>query len=118
MRVRAEANTDGSVLEEYGGGRWPHKTSYDRGELAQNGNYLEGEGILKRHGICGDPVQTGEEGSNSYGGPNSDYPVLGHHDAGSTIAMKIRVSTWHYGHVEFFLCKSGTAEVVTQECSN
>lgn len=43
----------------YGGGDWPHLFSYQRGELLENGNYLEPEGISVRHGICGDPEQVG-----------------------------------------------------------
>lgn len=47
---------------DYGGGEWPHLTSYNRGELLGNGNYLEPEGVSRRHGICGDPEQVRADG--------------------------------------------------------
>lgn len=61
MRARAEANTPADTLSSYGEGAWPHKTAYDRGELASNGNFLENEEIAVRHGICGDPEQVGTD---------------------------------------------------------
>lgn len=57
MRDRGTKNTPADVLSAYGGGAWPLKSVYDRGELASNGNYLEPEKIAVRHGICGDPEQ-------------------------------------------------------------
>lgn len=57
VRARAEANTDPTELEIYGGGRWPHHDSYERGELLPNGNYYETDAISVRHGLCGDPGQ-------------------------------------------------------------
>lgn len=57
VRARAEANTPEDTLNKYGGGAWPHKSAYDRGELSSNGNYLEIDEISVRHGICGDPEQ-------------------------------------------------------------
>lgn len=51
------AKTTAKVLGMYGDGAWPLKAAYDRGELAQNGNYLEPDEISVRHGICGDPGQ-------------------------------------------------------------
>lgn len=57
VRARAEAKTDPTELEVYGGGRWPHYDSYERGELLPNGNYYETDAISVRHGLCGDPGQ-------------------------------------------------------------
>ncbi|CAM9955313.1 unnamed protein product, partial [Sphacelaria rigidula] len=50
VRARAEARTDPTELEIYGGGRWPHHDSYERGELLPNGNYYETDAISVRHG--------------------------------------------------------------------
>lgn len=57
MKARAIANTPAHVLEEYNNGEWPHKASFDRGELHPNGNFFEPDAIAVRHGICGDPEQ-------------------------------------------------------------
>lgn len=54
-----------TTTTEYGGGEWPHLTSYNRGELLDNGNYHEPEGISRRHGICGDPEQVRTAASRS-----------------------------------------------------
>lgn len=56
-KARAIANTDAAVLAEYGDGEWPLRWSWEKGELAANGNYLQNNEIAKRHGICGDPQQ-------------------------------------------------------------
>lgn len=53
VKERAIANTDPAVLAEYGNGEWPLKWAWEKGELADNGNYLENDEIAKRHGICG-----------------------------------------------------------------
>lgn len=58
-RARAIANTPADVLRKYNNGEWPHKASFDRGELADNGNFIEPDAIAVRHGICGDPEQVG-----------------------------------------------------------
>ena len=56
VKERAIANTDPAVLAEYGDGEWPLKWAWEKGELADNGNYLENDEIAKRHGICGTAV--------------------------------------------------------------
>lgn len=61
VRARAEANTPADVLSDYGNGAWPLRAAYDRGELADNGNFLETDEISVRHGICGDPEQVKED---------------------------------------------------------
>lgn len=58
-KERAIANTDPAVLAEYGDGEWPMKWVWEKGELAENGNYVENNELAKRHGICGDPEQVG-----------------------------------------------------------
>lgn len=57
VKERGIANTDPAVLAEYGDGEWPLRWAYEKGEMAENGNYLENDEIAKRHGICGDPEQ-------------------------------------------------------------
>eukprot|EP00752_Nemacystus_decipiens_P011645 g10338.t1 len=122
VRARGEENTDADELAQYGGGEWPHLTSYLRGELMDNGNYHEPEGISSRHGICGDPEQTKEEGSNLYGKENSLYPILQTYEEGSIMEVKVVFSTYHWGHLELFLCDSDELAdpngVVTQSCFN
>lgn len=61
VRARAEALTSPTELAIYGGGQWPHYTSYQLDELMPNGNYYETEAISVRHGICGDPEQVGAQ---------------------------------------------------------
>ncbi|CAM9493185.1 unnamed protein product [Ectocarpus fasciculatus] len=98
---------------------WPHFN----GERAENGNYIESEEVAQRHGICGDPEQTAAEGSNKYGLENSNYPVLETYAEGGILEVKIVVSTYHWGHVEMFLCDAaslpgGPDSTVTQSCFN
>ncbi|CAN0016431.1 unnamed protein product, partial [Sphacelaria rigidula] len=123
VRARAHANTDPIELEIYGDGRWPHHDSYERGELLPNGNYYETDAISVRHGLCGDPGQTQPEGTNRYGQDNSVYPVLETLAEGSVVEMKVVMSTYHWGHLEFFLCNAedlpdGPDSPVTQSCFN
>ncbi|CAN0372225.1 unnamed protein product [Ectocarpus sp. 6 AP-2014] len=98
---------------------WPHFN----GERAENGNYIESDEVAKRHGVCGDPEQTAAEGSNRYGQENSNYPVLETYAEGGILEVKIVVATYHWGHVEMFLCDAndlpdGPDSVVTQSCFN
>ncbi|CAM9767269.1 unnamed protein product, partial [Ectocarpus sp. 8 AP-2014] len=98
---------------------WPHFN----GERAENGNYIESDEVAQRHGVCGDPEQTAAEGSNKYGQENSNYPVLETYAEGGILEVKIVVSTYHWGHVEMFLCDAddlpdGPDSVVTQSCFN
>ncbi|CAN0034653.1 unnamed protein product, partial [Ectocarpus fasciculatus] len=106
VRERGEENTEEAVLAMYGGGEWPHLFSYERNEVHGNGNYYETQEISVRHGICGDPEQTKAEGINLYGQENSKYPVLETYSEGGIIEIKIVVSTYHWGHLEFFICNS------------
>ncbi|CAM9313818.1 unnamed protein product [Scytosiphon promiscuus] len=122
VRERGEQFTDPDELDRYGGGAWPHLFSYERGELLPNGNYLEPDSIAVRHGICGDPEQTKAEGSNLYGKENSNYPVLATYEEGQVMEAKVVFSTYHWGHLEFFLCNADDLSdpdgVVTQGCFN
>ncbi|CAM9261565.1 unnamed protein product [Ectocarpus sp. 8 AP-2014] len=98
---------------------WPHFN----GERAENGNYIESEEVARRHGICGDPEQTAAEDSNIYGLENSNYPVLETYAEGAILEVKIVVSTYHWGHVEMFLCDAddlpgGPDSTVMQSCFN
>ncbi|CBN75518.1 EsV-1-166 [Ectocarpus siliculosus] len=98
---------------------WPHFN----GERAENGNYIESDEVAQRHGVCGDPEQTAAEGSNRYGQENSNYPVLETYAEGGILEVKIVVATYHWGHVEMFLCDAddlpdGPDSVVTQSCFN
>ncbi|CBN77502.1 EsV-1-166 [Ectocarpus siliculosus] len=98
---------------------WPHFN----GERAENGNYIESEEVAQRHGICGDPEQTAAEDSNKYGLENSNYPVLETYAEGGILEFKMVVSTYHWGHVEMFLCDAddlpgGPDSTVTQSCFN
>ncbi|CAM9543829.1 unnamed protein product [Ectocarpus sp. 8 AP-2014] len=93
------------------------------GARAANGNYLESDEVAQRHGICGDPEQTAAEGDNKYGRENYNYPVLGTYAEGGVLEVKILVSTYHWGHVEVFLCDTadlpeGEDSIVTQSCFN
>lgn len=97
---------------------WPHLESFNEGNLAPNGNYLEDDDTSLRHGIAGDPGQTAPEDSNKYGLSNNNYPVIDAYTSGATIEMKIIVSTWHYGHLEIFVCKSDEEATVSQSCFN
>ncbi|CAM9920735.1 unnamed protein product, partial [Ectocarpus sp. 13 AM-2016] len=122
VRERGEENTEETLLAMYGGGEWPHLFSYKRNEVHGNGNYYEPEEISVRHGICGDPEQTKAEGTNLYGQENSKYPVHDKYSEGGIIEIKIVVSTYHWGHLEFFICNaedmSDPDGVVTQGCFN
>ncbi|CAM9914038.1 unnamed protein product [Pylaiella littoralis] len=107
--IRARAN----------GAAWPHLD----GERAENGNYIESDDVSQRHGICGDPEQTAAEGDNRYGLDNSNYPVLETVAEGGILEVKIVVSTYHWGHVEMFLCDTadlpgGPETTVIQSCFN
>lgn len=57
VRPRAEKLTDPEILAEYGNGEWPLLAAYEKGEVAENGNYIEREELSVRHGVCGDPEQ-------------------------------------------------------------
>ncbi|CAM9321699.1 unnamed protein product [Pylaiella littoralis] len=122
VRARAENKTDPDLLAEYGDGEWPH-LYYPREEYLGNGNYNEPEGISVRHGICGDPEQTKAEGINLYGLENSKYATLQTFVEGGIMEAKIIFSTYHWGHLEFFLCNADEDMddpdgVVTQTCFN
>eukprot|EP00752_Nemacystus_decipiens_P001877 g1808.t1 len=122
VAARALELTSADALSNYGDGAWPHLTAYNRGELASNGNFLENDEISVRHGICGDPEQTAAEGANVFGQENSVYPVLETYQEGSVIEMKVVVSTYHWGHLEFHICNSENLSdpdgPVTQGCFN
>ncbi|CAM9476506.1 unnamed protein product [Scytosiphon promiscuus] len=120
---RAAEMTPEDVLSDNGGGAWPHLTAYNRGDLASNGNFLESDEISVRHGVCGDPEQTSAEGTNVFGRENSIYPVLETYQEGSIIEMKVAVDTYHWGHLEYFICNSEDLSdpeggPVTQGCFN
>lgn len=57
VRKRGIDKTDPAVLAEYGNGYYPLRWVYDKGEMADNGNYIEPQAISVRHGVCGDPRQ-------------------------------------------------------------
>lgn len=58
IRPRAKELTDPAILAEYGDGDYfPLRFAVDKGEVADNGNYLERDEIAVRHGVCGDPSQ-------------------------------------------------------------
>ncbi|CAB1104009.1 unnamed protein product [Ectocarpus sp. CCAP 1310/34] len=108
-----------AIRERSGDKPWPHY----KGARAANGNYLESDEVAQRHGICGDPEQTAAEGDNKYGRENYNYPVLGTYAEGGVLEVKIVVSTYHWGHVEVFLCDTadlpeGEDSIVTQSCFN
>ncbi|CAM9374797.1 unnamed protein product, partial [Choristocarpus tenellus] len=122
VRARAEKNTDPDWLASYGEGRWPLKYLYEDGMVAENGNYLEPEEIAVRHGVCGDPSQGAPEGDNRYGIANSDFEVIENYEEGSIIEIKTMTSTYHWGHIEYFICDAKDLAdpngPVTQECFN
>ncbi|CAM9538431.1 unnamed protein product, partial [Choristocarpus tenellus] len=122
VRERAMKNTNPFWLESYGGGNWPLKYLYEDGMVADNGNYLEPKEIAVRHGVCGDPSQGAPEGDNRYGIANSNFQVVGNYSAGSVIEIKTMTSTYHWGHLEYFICDANDLddpdEPVTQECFN
>eukprot|EP00904_Undaria_pinnatifida_P011979 jgi/Undpi1/7911/HiC_scaffold_24.g10383.m1 len=115
VRARAEENTDPTELAS-------KTTPGYRNELASNGNYYEPDAIAVRHGICGDPEQTAQEGSNLFGQENANYPILETYAEGSVMEVKVVVSTYHWGHLEFFICNADDMTdpdgVVTQGCFN
>ncbi|CAM9433359.1 unnamed protein product [Choristocarpus tenellus] len=122
VRERAERNTNPLWLESYGGGQWPLKYLYDDGMIAENGNYLEPQEISVRHGVCGDPSQGAPEGDNRYGIANSNFQVVENYAEGSVIEIKTMTSTYHWGHLEYFICNAKDLDdpdgPVTQECFN
>ncbi|CAM9926342.1 unnamed protein product [Ectocarpus fasciculatus] len=122
VKERGIANTDPAVLAEYGDGEWPLRWAYERGEMAENGNYLENDEIAKRHGICGDPEQNEEEGANFYSTPNGDWPILNTYQEGQVLQIKLGMTAYHWGHVEFFICNADEMEdpdgIANQECFN
>ncbi|CAM9196488.1 unnamed protein product [Ectocarpus fasciculatus] len=108
-----------AIRERSGDKPWPHY----QGARAANGNYLESDEVAQRHGICGDPEQTAAEGDNKYGRENYNYPILGTYAEGGILEVKMVVSTYHWGHVEVFLCDTadlpdGEDSIVTQSCFN
>ncbi|CAM9659076.1 unnamed protein product, partial [Sphacelaria rigidula] len=67
--------------------------------------------------------QTQPEGDNKYAQDNSVYPVLETLAEGSVVEMKVVMSTYHWGHLEFFVCNAddlpgGPDGPVTQSCFN
>ncbi|CAM9851405.1 unnamed protein product, partial [Choristocarpus tenellus] len=122
VRNRAEKLTDPEWLESYGEGRWPLKYLYDQGMVASNGNYLEPQEIAVRHGICGDPSQVAPEEDNRYGIANSNFQVVENYAEGSAIEIKTITSTYHWGHLEYFICDAKDLDdangPVIQECFN
>ncbi|CAM9930596.1 unnamed protein product [Choristocarpus tenellus] len=122
VRSRGEKKTDPVWLESYGAGKWPLKYLYDDGMVADNGNYLEPEAISVRHGVCGDPAQGEPDNDNRYGIANSEFPVLENYEEGSIIEIKTVTSTYHWGHIEYFICDAKDLDdpngKVTQECFN
>eukprot|EP00752_Nemacystus_decipiens_P008718 g7780.t1 len=124
IKKRAIAETDPAALAEYGGGdQWPLIISYNNGENAPNGNYLEPQAISARHGVCGDPGQRTPEAERPYSSPNSEWPILETYTRGQVIDIKVIISAYHWGHIEFNLCDAADLEdpvngVVTQECFN
>ncbi|CAM9912712.1 unnamed protein product, partial [Laminaria digitata] len=122
-RARAKAKTDPATLTMYGGGEFPLLYS----DFADNGNYLEPQGISARHGVCGDPKQHSAEDSNMYSTANSNWEVLGSFESGQVIEMDLilhpsarNAST--QGHCEFSICNTADLDdpngVTTQECFN
>ncbi|CAM9309077.1 unnamed protein product [Ectocarpus sp. 8 AP-2014] len=122
VKERGIVNTDPAVLAEYGDGEWPLRWAYEKGEMAENGNYLENDEIAKRHGICGDPEQNEEEGANFYSTPNGDWPILNTYQEGQVLEIKLGMTAYHWGHVEFFICNADEMEdpdgIANQECFN
>ncbi|CAN0216028.1 unnamed protein product, partial [Ascophyllum nodosum] len=118
VQQRARTLTDPEVLAMYGGGAFPLLYS----ERAENGNYLEPQGISVRHGVCGDPEQNDEESSNVYSTPNSNWPVIDSFESGQIIEISIDMAVYHRGHAEFLICNTADMAdpegVVTQECLN
>eukprot|EP00904_Undaria_pinnatifida_P013285 jgi/Undpi1/9087/HiC_scaffold_26.g11547.m1 len=93
------------------------------GEMADNGNYIEPEEIAVRHGVCGDPRQHQDESWNWYATPNEQWEVKNNATQGGTIEIKVAMSAYHWGHLEFFVCNTADLpnpekDVVTQECFN
>ncbi|CAN0419755.1 unnamed protein product, partial [Scytosiphon promiscuus] len=66
--------------------------------------------------------QTAQEGSNLFGQANANYPILETYAEGSVMEVKVVVSTYHWGHLEFFICNADDMTdpdgVVTQGCFN
>eukprot|EP00903_Cladosiphon_okamuranus_P021001 g19293.t1 len=124
IKKRAKELTDAKALAAYGGGdQWPLIISYYNGENAANGNYLEPQAISARHGVCGDPGQRTPEVERPYSSPNNEWDILATYKRGQVIDIKVVVSAWHWGHIEFFLCNAEDLDdpingVVTQECFN
>ncbi|CAM9323844.1 unnamed protein product [Discosporangium mesarthrocarpum] len=112
----------GSVRERGGGQAWPLKALYDQGHIADNGNFLEPEDVSARHGICGDPAQGKPDDDNRYSIANSNFEVLATYVKGSVIEIKTVTSTYHWGHLEFFICDANDLDdpdgPVTQSCLN
>ncbi|CAB1100464.1 unnamed protein product [Ectocarpus sp. CCAP 1310/34] len=119
VKERAKAKTDPAVLNEYGGG---DEYPLYFGDFADNGNYLETDEIAKRHGICGDPEQNADEGSNVYSTANIGWDVLDSFKSGEVLEIDIIMNAYHWGHCEFFLCNADEMDdpdgVPTQECFN
>ncbi|CAB1116720.1 unnamed protein product [Ectocarpus sp. CCAP 1310/34] len=68
-------------------------------------------------------LQTAAEGSNKYGQEDSNYPVLETFAERGILEVKIIVSTYHWGHVEMFLCNAANLpgdpdSTATQSCFN
>ncbi|CAM9175695.1 unnamed protein product [Sphacelaria rigidula] len=122
-RERGMKKTPRDILDEWGGGEWPGMAAYYNDRLAENGNFLEPDEIAVRHGVCGDPEQNADEVSNTYSRENKHYPVLDSYEEGTIIEMKVAMSVYHWGHLEFFICNSedqsdGPEGVVNQGCFN
>ncbi|CAN0101046.1 unnamed protein product, partial [Discosporangium mesarthrocarpum] len=121
VRRRAEDQTNTDILKKYNNGGWP----LGNVPLAENGNFLEPEEIAVRHGKCGDPsqVRIGTTFTdNRYGLDNSLYPIMAEYKSGAEIKIKTVTSTYHWGHLEYFICDAADLPdpdgPVTQECFN
>ncbi|CAN0394644.1 unnamed protein product, partial [Ectocarpus sp. 12 AP-2014] len=119
VKQRAKDNVDSATLDAYGGGE---EFPLYFGDYADNGNYLETNEIAKRHGVCGDPEQNADEGTNVYSTANINWDPLDSFTSGQVLEMDIVMNAYHWGHCEFFVCNTDDMDdpdgVPTQECFN
>ncbi|CAM9378424.1 unnamed protein product, partial [Ectocarpus sp. 8 AP-2014] len=119
VKQRAYDNVDSATLDAYGGGE---EFPLYFGDFADNGNYLETNEIAKRHGVCGDPEQNADEGTNVYSTANINWDPLDSFTSGQVLEMDIVMNAYHWGHCEFFVCNTDDMDdpdgVPTQECFN
>lgn len=99
MKPRAERLTPPEILAEYGNGEWPLLAAYEKGEVAENGNYIEREELAVRHGVCGDPEQVPTTVDSIYRnlffvamGSGGEGTVLLHHDVHLNNWNMVRIS--------------------------